>query len=361
MKVAWIGHRDLENPRSGGAERTIYEVGRRLAQRGHEVAILAGAWKGAGAHSEYGRMSVWRVPGELVPHVCIPVLLTCRVHPDVVVEDLAHALPWLVPWFSSTPSTAFFRHLHARTLDGQVSKPVAQVLKHVERAYPRLMAETPFVVESRQSENDLVDLGVPRTKVTRIPPGVESDYFRPGMRATSPLFVYFGGMKYYKRPGHAVAAFAEVASQLPNARLVMIGSGPALGSVVVLARSTSVSDRIVFTGNLSRDALKDLLSTAWVNIHCSVAEGWGYSILEASASGVPTAAYATPGVVDVVRSGVNGLLAPDGDVGGLGNLLVELAASPDKFAKPARRWAEGFSWDTTATAWERHLQSVIAD
>ena len=31
MKILWFAHRDIKHPSAGGAERTIYEVGRRLA------------------------------------------------------------------------------------------------------------------------------------------------------------------------------------------------------------------------------------------------------------------------------------------------------------------------------------------
>ena len=34
MKILWLAHRDPLNPRAGGAERIIYEVGRRLVVKG---------------------------------------------------------------------------------------------------------------------------------------------------------------------------------------------------------------------------------------------------------------------------------------------------------------------------------------
>ena len=45
MKVLWLAHRDPKNPRAGGAERIIYEVGIRLTKDGHQVSVLAGGWK----------------------------------------------------------------------------------------------------------------------------------------------------------------------------------------------------------------------------------------------------------------------------------------------------------------------------
>ena len=50
MKILWMNHRDIANPKAGGAERTIYEIGRRLVLLGHEVDVLAGGWPGAARH-----------------------------------------------------------------------------------------------------------------------------------------------------------------------------------------------------------------------------------------------------------------------------------------------------------------------
>ena len=45
-----MNHRDVSHPKAGGAERTIYEVGKRLVLRGHEVDLLTGSWRAALRH-----------------------------------------------------------------------------------------------------------------------------------------------------------------------------------------------------------------------------------------------------------------------------------------------------------------------
>ena len=42
MKILWVAHRDPLNPKAGGAELIIREVGRRLAKKGIEVTVIAG-------------------------------------------------------------------------------------------------------------------------------------------------------------------------------------------------------------------------------------------------------------------------------------------------------------------------------
>ena len=45
MNILWLAHRYPKNPRTGGAERIIYEVGIRLTKDDHQVSVLAGSWK----------------------------------------------------------------------------------------------------------------------------------------------------------------------------------------------------------------------------------------------------------------------------------------------------------------------------
>ena len=59
------------------------------------------------------------------------------------------------------------------------------------------------------------------------------------------------------------------------------------------------------------DELSELIRESWINLHFSVTEGWGYSILESSTSGTPTVAFKVPGVVDIVKDNFNGFLVKD--------------------------------------------------
>ena len=40
MKILWFAHRDIKHPKAGGAERTIYEVGKRFSALGIDVNLV---------------------------------------------------------------------------------------------------------------------------------------------------------------------------------------------------------------------------------------------------------------------------------------------------------------------------------
>ena len=111
-------------------------------------------------------------------------------------------------------------------------------------------------------------------------------------------------------------------------------------------------------GKVSDAERVDILSSSWVNVHTSITEGWGYSIMEASASGVPTVAYQVPGVVDAISPGVNGELVESGNVKALANAILANLDSPLSMVESSRKYAELFSWDRAAENWAKHLKNT---
>ncbi|EQD54137.1 Glycosyl transferase, group 1 domain protein, partial [mine drainage metagenome] len=126
--------------------------------------------------------------------------------------------------------------------------------------------------------------------------------------------IYFGGFRDYKRPWVPVSIYERLEERVPGLRLFMVGDGPSRRAVEMTAHRNRRA-RIHFLGRLEDSQLAEAISRAWLNIHTSVSEGWGLSILEAAAAGTPTVAFAVPGVSEVIESGVNGLTVPDGDIG----------------------------------------------
>lgn len=357
MRILWLAHRDIQHPLAGGAERTIFELTRRFVRRGDDVTVVSGAWPACSRADTLSGVRIERFNDSFGPHIGGAFRLNSAPQPDVVIDDLAHAVPWASPWISSVKGTAFFRHLHRRTLAGQVGKIAATGIAGLERLYPFIYSDWPFVTESESSARDLCALGVPRAKCVVIPPGVDTTSFRPGARTAFPQLIYFGGIKQYKRPEHAILGFAKVRARVQS-RLVLVGDDRRFPELRRLSETLGLGPSVEFRGKLSAEELSRVLSESWINVHCSVAEGWGYSILEAAASGVPTVAYRVPGVSESVFDGVSGRLVADGDPTSLANGITDVLANLDSYSSGARSWALRFDWNRCADLWSSHLRGL---
>jgi glycosyltransferase involved in cell wall biosynthesis len=358
LKILWVSHRDIRHPKAGGAERTTFEVGKRLARRGHDVRVLSSGWPGGPSEERVDGVSIRRYMGAWLPHILLPAVVGSNAHFDVVIDDLAHVVPWGTTRICQSPVIVFFRHLHARTLPGQVPRLAVAPLSALEHLYRRIYPDCPFVTESSQSVRDLVNLGIAGEHIHQILPGVSHDLFYPRPRSRIPLVVYFGGIKAYKRPDHALKAFQKVTANGLKARLVVLGSGAGVELLRQLATKLPISRSVVFSGRLDEGGVAEIVGRSWANVHCAIAEGWGYSILEAAASGTPTVAYSTPGVTESVADGISGILVRDNDPDELGVAIRRVLMSGNSWRTRAADFASRFSWEGTTNEWEDLIRST---
>lgn len=98
-----------------------------------------------------------------------------------------------------------------------------------------------------------------------------------------------------------------------------------------LARELGVEAEIEVTGDLPRERVLETLRSVHVYVQSSAFEGLPNALLEAAACGVPLVATAVGGMKEVLRDGVNALVAPHGDPRALGH-AIERILSDDALA-----------------------------
>ncbi|MFI4982869.1 MAG: glycosyltransferase, partial [Nevskiales bacterium] len=92
-------------------------------------------------------------------------------------------------------------------------------------------------------------------------------------------------------------------------------------------------------------------------------EGWGLTVLEANACGVPAVASDVPGLRDAVRHEESGVLVPHGDVMRLTEAVLKIlqdAGYRRRLNAGARAWAERFSWDLSSADIAAVIEAVAA-
>lgn len=358
MRILWLAHRDPKNPRSGGAERTIYEVCTRLLKKGYRITLITGGWKGCKRKEELNGIEIYRFGKNIGPHFALPIFLL-KNHFDLIVNDLGHAIPWSFSVLLNKHNVAFFRHLHARSLTGQVGQILARTIAAIERCYFIFYHYTIFVTESTTSMQDLIHLGINYGKIVMIPPGVDRNVFHPSEKSKYPSIVYFGGMRKYKRPSEVLYLLNTLIEIVDNVRLFVIGTGPEESGLKKLANELNIQKYVEFKGRLSIEELSAIVAASWLNIHTSVTEGWGYTILEASAAGTPTVAYNVPGIKDAVQDDFNGLKVEDGNREALAEATLKILKEPERWWSSSIEVAKKYSWETTADSWDNLIKRLV--
>jgi glycosyltransferase involved in cell wall biosynthesis len=357
MKILWLAHRDPLNPKAGGAERTILEVCTRLVNKNYKITMLTGGWNGCKQTEELQGIRIYRFGKNVGPHLALPIFLLKNRY-NIVVNDLGHAVPWISSTILNKHNIVFFRHLHARSLHGQVNPIMATLLTAIERCYFILYHETVFVTESTTSKNDLLKLEIKEDKIIMNPPGVDQKLFHSAAKSKYPTLVYFGGMRKYKRPLEILYLLKSLLEKREDIKLFVIGTGPEEKSMKRLANELNVQNYVKFTGRISSEELSDIVASSWLNVHTSVTEGWGLSILEASSAGTPTVAYDVPGVGDAVEDGLNGIKVKDGNRKALAEAAFSILTDPERWWSSSVEVAQKYSWDKTAELWETLIKEI---
>ncbi|MGZ6255761.1 MAG: glycosyltransferase [Candidatus Limnocylindria bacterium] len=133
-----------------------------------------------------------------------------------------------------------------------------------------------------------------------------------------------------------IEAFAAVAADEPEMRLLMVGGGPSEASLRQRAARPDLAGRVHLTGGLPRRDALAIVKGADLFVSASRTETQGLVLAEALALGVPVVALDGPGVADSVRDGVDGLIVRADGAGEperqLAGALRELARSPARLA-----------------------------
>lgn len=357
MKILWLAHRDPLSPKAGGAERTISEVCIRLVRKGHEVILLTGGWKGCTPMENFQGIEIFRFGKNIGPHLALPVFIL-KYNFDMVVNDLGHAVPWFSSSILNKNNIAFFRHLHARSLPGQVNPVIAKLITAIEKCYFIIYHNTVFVTESTTSKKDLIKIGIKEHKIILNPPGVDFKLFHPAAKTQNPTLIYFGGMRRYKRPQETLFLLKDLVERLKTVKLFIIGSGPEEPGLRKLVSELNLQDYVMFKGRISDTELSNIVASSWLNVHTSVTEGWGLSILEASASGTPTVAYDVPGVRDVIEDRLNGIKVRYGARKVFADAAFSILSEPENWWLSSIEVAKKYSWEKTAELWENLIKEI---
>jgi L-malate glycosyltransferase len=141
------------------------------------------------------------------------------------------------------------------------------------------------------------------------------------------LLVHVSNFRAVKRPMDCVEILANVRARGVQARLVMVGDGPERSAVTYRAEQLDVKDDVMFVGKQAN--IPDYLGVADVFLLPSELESFGLAALEAQACEVPVIATRIGGIPEVVCEGETGYLSDVGDVEKMSEDTIKLLKDED--------------------------------
>jgi glycosyltransferase involved in cell wall biosynthesis/GT2 family glycosyltransferase len=353
----------MVTPRSpleqGGVERHVMEVSRRIAATGAEVEVLC-TEPGGPRLDEQTRDGVtirtvrswpagrdwclaprlWREiarrPWDLVHvqsyHTLVAPLAMLRAH--------TLRIPYVVTFHGGG---------HSSELRNRSRRAQRLLLRPLLRRAERLVAVARFEVEQYGAE-----LGVPPERFALIPNGTDLAFStQPGDDGSAaeqnghPTIATIGRLERYKGHHRVIAAFPTVLEQEPEARLLVVGSGPYEADLRRQAEGLGVAGSVEFTSVPADDpaAMAALLRRVSLVVLLSEFETHPLVGLEAAAAGRRLLVADSSGLTELAADGLARAIPLDESAARVGAAVIEELGKPPPEGRPTLT-----SWDECAAA-----------
>ena len=205
-----------------------------------------------------------------------------------------------------------------------------------------------------------------RVELTQIAPGISTDFFTPGAKSEAllkkyelssrPTLICVGRLVHRKGQDKLILAMPEILKSIPNAQLLIVGSGPREAHLRKTIANLNLSSSVKLSGRVTYGDLPAHIRLGDVFVMPSRSrffglevEGLGIVYLEASSCGLPVIAGNSGGAPDAVSINETGLVVDGTNTGEIAEACIKLLADP-KLSKElganGRRWAvANWNWD----------------
>lgn len=189
-----------------------------------------------------------------------------------------------------------------------------------------------FLPVSRFIEGKAREAGVPEARMALHYLGIDLSRLAPGQGERENAVLFVGRLVEKKGLNLLVEALARAGEGARGATLRIIGDGPKREEYLALARQRL--GRVEYLGAQPHGRVIAELARARVFCMPSMPagsgdnEGLGLVFLEAAAVGTPSVSFAQGGILEAVRDGETGLLAPPGDIDALAAHLSRALGDP---------------------------------
>jgi glycosyltransferase involved in cell wall biosynthesis len=337
MRITLVG--PLPPPSGGMANQTL-QLARLLALEGMDVDMVQvnepcrPAW--------VGKIRGVRAVFRLVPYLA-------RLWRSIGRADVVHlmansgwswhffAVPAIwVGWFRRVPVVVNYRGGYAREFLSRQSRLVAFTMGRASC----------LMVPSKFLEKVFTDFDM-RSRV--VPNIVDINRFSSSGDVFSrpPVILVARNLEPIYDNSTAICALAALRKTLPQARLVIAGSGGEETSLRRLAVDMGQTDHVEFVGRVASEDMPGLYSNAAVVLNPSLVDNMPNSVLEAFAAGVPVVSTNVGGVPYMVQEGRNALLVKPGDAEAMATALLRVLGDKNlakRLSVAGRETAAQYDW-----------------
>jgi L-malate glycosyltransferase len=174
------------------------------------------------------------------------------------------------------------------------------------------------------------------------------------------ILLHASNFRKIKRVQDVVKIFYEVNKELPS-KLLFVGDGPERATAEQLCRQLGVCDDVRFVGK--QEQMEDILAIADLFLLTSEYESFGLAALEAMAAGAPVVSTNAGGLGEIMIQGVTGFMSNVGDVESMSRQAIEVLQNDERleqFKRDAAEHANKFDISNIIPLYEKLYDEVMS-
>lgn len=368
-------------PIVNGVSVSVSTLRDELTKRGHDVFVFAPAFNGFRDESK----NVFRLPSRHTPLMRdypfpIPFAPDIRRRFESLDLDIVHTqTPFLLgvlgaKWarannvaLVSTNHTLYTEYVHYVPIRPKAITRnfLIGLMKWYYSGCDGVVVPSNPVEKMLRSYGVKTNIEVIKTGVVGIPDSDENvraaTRARYGIKDDEFLLLYVGRIAREKNLTMLFDAFKLVVDKHPNARLLLVGGGPALDETKRYTSETGLVGKAIFAGMLKRKDIEPIYTSADAFAFPSTTETQGIAICEALSAGLPVVAANAGGIPENVQNGVDGFLTEDDphEFADKIEFLVTHDADRKLMGDQARANASRFSIERMVDDFEKYYFSII--
>jgi glycosyltransferase involved in cell wall biosynthesis len=234
-----------------------------------------------------------------------------------------------------------------------------------------------ILTNSEFSKRELINkAGFNESKVNRIYLGVKDDFRKENIsqdmrdirriltiyNIVKPYILYYGGIEANKNISVLLTSFRNAIQRFPDLKLVLVGKEFKVGwdnkvtpltkqakNVISLINDLKLKHNIIFSGQIDNSHLPIVLNNSKLFIHLSTYEGFGLSVLEALAAGIPVITTRRSSNPEIFEDSVT--YVPVKEVNKISESIIQLLEDEnyrDKMIKMGLLQSRKYNWAVTA-------------
>ncbi len=373
----------------GGISPHVYYLSKSLAKDGAKVYIVTCDFPGAPEHENVDGVEVYRIDSYKNPSPDFAswvYLMNMNMQKEAAAivnriggVDIFHAHDWLV-----ATAGIGLKHVFRKPLIATIHSTEIGRRNGLHSDYEKMIHETEawLTYEAWRvicCSNYMIShvkwaFGLPEDKLIMIPNGVDAKEYEKDSDADLSSFrmkfalpeekiVLFVGRLVYEKGIHVLVNAMPKILEKVNAKFVIVGSGYMKESLAEIVRNMGLTHKVLFTGFLDDETLRNLQKCADVSVVPSLFEPFGIVALEAMAAKSPVVVSDSGGLSEIVEHDVTGVKVypnnSDSLAWGVTRVLLD-----EKYANWLRETAykkvkENFSWEKISNQTKNVYKNVL--